>query len=216
MSIRFVIAVALALIAAAAGAAPAGKDDDRAQALAGLDAAAVELRAAAVIWFAQNGVAADDKLVLPRLGDEDPMVRELAERGMWLLWSRSGDDAIDALMTKGQGELGARDFAAAIATYSEVIRRKPAFAEGWNKRATAYFLNDELKRSLADCDQVMKRNPYHFGALSGYGQIYFQQKQYDKAIEYWERALKVNPNLGLASNIEVARKMLGQSRKSST
>jgi tetratricopeptide (TPR) repeat protein len=216
MSIRFVIAVALALIAAAAGAAAAGRDDDRAQALAGLDAAAVELRAAAVIWFAQNGVAADDKLVLPRLGDEDPMVRELAERGMWMLWSRSGDDAIDALMTKGQGELGARDFAAAIATYSEVIRRKPAFAEGWNKRATAYFLNDELKRSLADCDQVMKRNPYHFGALSGYGQIYFQQKQYDKAIEYWERALKVNPNLGLASNIEVARKMLGQSRKSST
>ena len=216
MSIRFVIAVALALIAAAAGAAAAGRDDDRAQALAGLDAAAVELRAAAVIWFAQNGVAADDKLVLPRLGDEDPMVRELADRGMWMLWSRSGDDAIDALMTKGQGELGARDFAAAIATYSEVIRRKPAFAEGWNKRATAYFLNDELKRSLADCDQVMKRNPYHFGALSGYGQIYFQQKQYDKAIEYWERALKVNPNLGLASNIEVARKMLGQSRKSST
>ena len=216
MSIRFVIAVALALIAAAAGAAAAGRDDDRAQALAGLDAAAVELRAAAVIWFAQNGVAADDKLVLPRLGDEDPMVRELAERGMWMLWSRSGDDAIDALMTKGQDELGARDFAAAIATYSEVIRRKPAFAEGWNKRATAYFLNDELKRSLADCDQVMKRNPYHFGALSGYGQIYFQQKQYDKAIEYWERALKVNPNLGLASNIEVARKMLGQSRKSST
>ena len=216
MSIRFVIAIALALVAAAAGAAQVGKDDDRAQALAGLDAAAVELRAAAVIWFAQNGVAADDKLVLPRLGDEDPMVRELAERGMWMLWSRSGDDAIDALMTKGQGELGAGNFAAAIATYSEVIRRKPAFAEGWNKRATAYFLNDELKRSLADCDQVMKRNPYHFGALSGYGQIYFQQKQYDRAIEYWERALKVNPNLGLASNIEVARKMLGQSRKSST
>jgi len=216
MSIRFVIAIALALVAAVAGAAPVGNGDDRAQALAGLDAAAVELRAAAVIWFAQNGVAADDKLVLPRLGDEDPMVRELAERGMWMLWSRSGDDAIDALMTKGQGELGARDFAAAIATYSEVIRRKPAFAEGWNKRATAYFLNDELKRSLADCDQVMKRNPYHFGALSGYGQIYFQQKQYDRAIEYWERALKVNPNLGLASNIEVARKMLGQSRKSST
>jgi len=216
MSIRFVIAIALALVAAVAGAAPVGNGDDRAQALAGLDAAAVELRAAAVIWFAQNGVAADDKLVLPRLGDEDPMVRELAERGMWMLWSRSGDDAIDALMTKGQGELGAGNFAAAIATYSEVIRRKPAFAEGWNKRATAYFLNDELKRSLADCDQVMKRNPYHFGALSGYGQIYFQQKQYDKAIEYWERALKVNPNLGLASNIEVARKMLGQSRKSST
>jgi tetratricopeptide (TPR) repeat protein len=177
---------------------------------------ATEHRAAAVIWFAQNGTPADDKLILPRLGDDDPMVRRLAESGMWILWSRSGDAAIDALMARGARELEARDLAAAIATYSEVIRGKPAFAEGWNKRATAYFMNDELTRSLADCDEVMKRNPYHFGALSGYGQIYFQQKRYDKAIEYWQRALKVNPNLGLAANIELARKMLAESRKSST
>ena len=194
----------------------ASADDDRAQALAGLDDAATERRAAAVVWFAHHGTPDDDKLILPRLGDEDPMVRALAERGMWVLWSRSGDEAVDALMAEGARQLEARDLAAAIATYAEVVRRKPAFAEGWNKRATAYFLNGELARSLADCDEVMKRNPYHFGALSGYGQIYFQQKRYDRAIEYWQRALKVNPNLGLAGNIELARKMLAQSRKSST
>jgi tetratricopeptide (TPR) repeat protein len=190
--------------------------DDRAQALAGLDDPSAERRAAAVLWFAHNGTIADDKSILPRLGDDDPFVRELAQRGMWMLWSRSGDEAIDALMAKGGRELEARDLKAAIATYSEVVRRKPAFAEGWNKRATAYFLSEDFKRSLADCDEVMKRNPYHFGALSGYGQIYFRQKQYDKAIDYWQRALKVNPNLGLAGNIELARKMLAQSRKSST
>jgi len=162
MSIRFVIAVALALIAAAAGAAAAGRDDDRAQALAGLDAAAVELRAAAVIWFAQNGVAADDKLVLPRLGDEDPMVRELAERGMWMLWSRSGDDAIDALYRRGVDEMASGDVEHAIATFTRIIERKPAFAEAWNKRATLYFLIGDFRRSLADCDEVMKRNPNHF------------------------------------------------------
>jgi tetratricopeptide (TPR) repeat protein len=190
--------------------------DDRSDALAGLDDAATEKRAAAVVWFAQNGTSADDRLILPRLGDDDPIVRGLAERGVWVLWSRSGDDAVDALMTRGARELEARDLAAAIATYSEVIRRRPAFAEGWNKRATAYFLSGELERSLADCDEVMKRNPYHFGALSGYGQIHFQQKRYDKAIEYWERARKVNPNLGLADNIDVARRMLARTRKSST
>jgi tetratricopeptide (TPR) repeat protein len=190
--------------------------DDRSDALAGLDDAATEKRAAAVVWFAQNGTSADDRLILPRLGDDDPIVRGLAERGVWVLWSRSGDDAVDALMTRGARELEARDLDAAIATYSEVIRRRPAFAEGWNKRATAYFLSGELERSLADCDEVMKRNPYHFGALSGYGQIHFQQKRYDKAIEYWERARKVNPNLGLADNIDVARRMLARTRKSST
>ena len=190
--------------------------DDRAQAVAGLDDPATEKRAAAVIWLAHNGTPADDKLILPRLGDDDATVRALAERGMWMLWSRSGDDAVDALMAKGARELEARNLKAAIATYTEVIRRKPAFAEGWNKRATAYFLDGDLTRSLADCSEVMKRNPYHFGALSGYGQIYFQQKRYDKALEYWQRALEVNPNLALGENIEVARKLLEQSRKSST
>jgi tetratricopeptide (TPR) repeat protein len=208
--LRIVIAVLLLFTCTAA------RGDDRAQALAGLDDAAVERRAAAVLWFARNGTTADDKLVLPRLGDEDAFVRELAQEGVWLLWSRSGDEAVDALMAKGARELEARDLAAAIATYSEVIRRKPSFAEGWNKRATVYFLTGEMKRSLADCDQVMKRNPYHFGALSGYGQIYFQQKDYAKAIEYWQRALKVNPNLDLAGNIELARMMLAQGGKSST
>ena len=189
--------------------------DDRAKALAGLDDAATERRAAAVIWFAQNGTVADDKLILPRLGVDAPMVRDLAERGMWILWSRSGDDAVDALMARGAQQLEAGDLEAAIATYSEVIRRKPAFAEGWNKRATAYFLAGDPKRSLADCDEVLKRNPYHFGALSGYGQIHFQQKQYAKAIVYWERALKVNPNLALSGNIELARKLLAKGRASS-
>ena len=206
---------ALAALLLVLGSALA-RADDRSDALAGLDDAATAKRAAAVVWFAQNGTSADDKLILPRLGDEDPTVRALAERGTWILWSRSGDDAIDALMAKGAGELEARDLRAAIATYSEVIRRKPGFAEGWNKRATAYFLNDELKRSLADCDEVMKRNPYHFGALSGYGQIYFHQKEYGKAIVFWQRAMEVNPNLDLAGNVELARRMLAQSGKSAT
>jgi tetratricopeptide (TPR) repeat protein len=144
-------------------------------------------------------------------------VRELAQQGMWVLWTRSGDKAVDALMTQGAEQLQARDFAASIATYSEVIRRKPAFAEGWNKRATARFLAGDFKRSLADCDEVMKRNPYHFGALSGYGQIYFELKQYARAIEYWQRALKVNPNLeSLNQNIELARQRLAETRKNST
>ncbi|HTQ01982.1 MAG TPA: tetratricopeptide repeat protein [Casimicrobiaceae bacterium] len=211
---RCLVAAFAALCAAAALAQlPAS----RAQALESLDDAVAERRAHAVIWFAQNGGPADDKLLLPHLGDENPIVRELAEQGMWVLWTRSGDNAVDALMTRGAEQMQARDFAASIATYSEVIRRKPAFAEGWNKRATARFLAGDFKRSLADCAEVMKRNPYHFGALSGYGQIYFELRQYDKAIEYWQRALKVNPNLeSLNQNIEIARKRLAETRKNST
>ena len=83
------------------------------------------------------------------------------------------------------------------------------FTEGWNKRATLYFLVGDLRKSLADCDEVMKRNPYHFGALAGYAQIYVRLEYYDRALEYSRRALKVNPNMdGVRRNIDLIEHLL--------
>jgi tetratricopeptide (TPR) repeat protein len=120
-------------------------------------------------------------------------------------------------VAKGVEAMQAGRFKESIATFSEVIRRKPAFAEGWNKRATVLFLAGEFRKSLADCDEVMKRNPYHFGALAGYGQIYFQQEQYEKAIRYWKRALQINPNMmTLEINIKAAEDRMAESPQQST
>ena len=205
----------LLLCCATLASAQPGADPGRREALAALSSDDDGQRAGAIAWIASNGVPADDEALVQRLTDENPFVREIAERGLWVLWGRSGDDEIDALMAKGAEEMQERRFPAAIATLSEVIRRKPSFAEGWNRRATV-FLAGDLKRSLADCDEVMKRNPYHFGALAGYGQIYFRLEQYEKAIEYWKRALRVNPNMtGVDAGIERAEKMLAERRKHS-
>ena len=74
---------------------------------------------------------------------------------------------------------------------------------------TVKRLHEMTGASLADCEQAIKRNPRHFGALSGYGQIYFGLEQFDKAIEYWRRALRVNPNMsGVRINIEGAEQRL--------
>ena len=173
-------------------------------------------RAEAIAWVAEHGDPGDDTVLRLRLTDENPFVRRYAEQALWVLWSRSGDEAVDALMEKGAEQLQGQQYKAAIATYSEVIRQKPAFAEGWNKRATVLFLAGELRKSLADCDEVMKRNPNHFGALAGYGQIYFQLEQYEKAIEYWKRALRVNPNMeGVEIGIKNAEEKLEARRRRS-
>ena len=86
-------------------------------------------------------------------------------------------------------------FVDALATFNEVVRRKPTFAEGWNKRATIYFLLGENEKSLKDCEEVFKRNPNHFGALSGAGQIHLQLGNLRRALEFFRRAVEVNPNL---------------------
>ena len=213
MNVSRIVIGLFALFTVVTGLAQTSEYTNRAEALKGLSAPEAARRADAVIWIATNGQAADEAVLRKQLTDDNAGVRRLAEQGVWLLWSRSGDDAIDALMMKGGEQMQEGELKEAIATYSEAIKRKPAFAEGWNKRATALFLAGELKRSLADCDQVIKRNPNHFGALSGYGQIYFQLEQYEKAISYWKRALKVNPNLGVEDNIEIAEKLLAAQRR---
>jgi len=207
----------LALLCCAAAFAQTGASADRAGALKGLTAQEAARRADAVIWIANNGQPADEALLRKRLTDDNPFVRGLAEQGVWMLWGRSGDDKIDALMAQGVEQMEMGNLDDAIAIFSEVIKRKPAFAEGWNKRATVLFLAGDYKRSLADCDQVMKRNPSHFGALAGYGQIYFRLEQYEKAISYWKRALEVNPNMtGVEDGIEAAEKRLAARRGNTT
>ena len=188
----------------------------RAEALADLEHAQAERRAEAVVWIAEHGAFDDQALLLKRLRDESPFVRDFAEQGLWLLWSRSGDADLDRLMARGVEEMQAGEHRKAAATFSEVIRRRPGFAEGWNKRATVHYLAGEYRKSLADCDEVMRRNPFHFGALSGYGQIYFQLEDYGKAIAYWRRALQVNPNMvGVETNIEGATRLLEEQRRKS-
>ncbi len=206
----------LSLLCATTALAQTNSPASRDEALKALASPDADRRAEALAWIANNGTPADGEILRKDLTNDNPHVREIAEQGLWLLWSRSGDEAIDALFAKGVEEMQAHDLEESIATFSEIIRRKPEFAEGWNKRATALYLAGEFKRSLADCDEVMKRNPNHFGALAGYGQIYFQLGQYEKAIEYWNRALQANPNMtGLERNIEAAEELIAERRKHS-
>jgi tetratricopeptide (TPR) repeat protein len=180
--------------------------------LAGSDDARV--RRAAVQQLADTGTMADLPVLARSLRDPDPVVRGSVESAMWSVWSRSGDAEVDRLFTLGVEQLALRQLEAAVETFTRVIQRRPEFAEGWNKRATAYFVLGDYRRSLADCDEVMARNPYHWGALSGYGMIYMQLDQPARAIEYLEKALAVNPNLDqVAQTLEVLKSLLLQRRR---
>ena len=203
----------VAVLTAAAPAAFPEPPKSRAEALAALKNADTATRAEAVVWIANRGSMADAPLLHERLRDESAFVRDFAERGLWLLWTRSGDAGIDALMAKATEEMQAGRYDEAIALLNDIVAKKPEFAEGWNRRATVHYLAGDLQKSIADCAEVLKRNPGHFGALSGLGQIYLQLEDDAKALESFRRALEVNPNMvGVEMNVRMLEERLRSPR----
>jgi tetratricopeptide (TPR) repeat protein len=137
-----------------------------------------------------------------------------AEVAVWVLWGRSGDPEVDQLLKSGIQRMEDGQMGQAVEVFTRVTERKPDFAEGWNKRATAYYLMGDFDQSLKDCDEVIKRNPQHFGALSGYGMIYLRLGELENALGYFERALEINPNLkGVEESIRLIRYKLHQDGK---
>jgi tetratricopeptide (TPR) repeat protein len=207
------VATALLALCAAAPAA-AGPREDALAALA--NRGDVEARRRAATALAHVGEMADVPALLGALRDADSRVRALAERAVWEVWGRSGDAQIDHLFEMGVAEMREGRLEDSVQTFSEVIRRRPEFAEGWNKRATLYYLLGEYRKSAADCDEVLRRNPQHFGALSGYGMIWLKLDQPAQALDRFEQALAVNPNMdSVRETIELLRALLVQQRKNS-
>ena len=189
----------------------------RAQALKAIEQDSPQERFAGVVRLAEVGLMADADRLVARLRDESEEVRLVAASALWQIWGRSGDTAIDALYQRGVQQMETSQFPQALTTFNEIVRRKPAFAEGWNKRATLHYLMGNFERSLKDCDEVVKRNPNHFGALSGYGQIYLNLGDLEKALAYFEKALAVNPNLaGATITIRQLQLLLQEKQRKST
>ena len=186
----------------------------REQALAEIKSEDLELRRRGAAWLGELGGPADAAPLLALLTDPDEVVRVLAEHSVWQVWSRSGDKDIDGQFQAGVEQMSRGDEAAAVQTFTKIIERRPDFAEAWNKRATLYFLMGENEKSLKDCDEVMKRNPAHFGALAGYGQIYLRLDQPERALTYFRRALRINPNMrGVEQVIPEIEQLLTERRK---
>jgi tetratricopeptide (TPR) repeat protein len=209
--VRLTALLTLLFLACPADSAPAFSREQARQSLTDMD---VQVRRQAVTRLGEIGAMADTPALRHALRDADADTREHAEKAMWRIWERSGNQQVDRLYQAGVEQMKGGELHKAIATFTRIVELKPGFAEGWNKRATLYFLAGEYRKSLADCAQVIKRNPYHFGALAGYGQIYLRLEDYEHSLEYFHRALAVNPNMdGVKLNVLLLEQLIEQRRK---
>ncbi len=145
--------------------------------------------------LAQEADARVTPAVAALLHADDPDLVALAEATLWQVWSRSGDPAVDLLFQEGLRALATQDWLGAVTTFSRVVEAAPTFAEGWNKRATARYLATHYATSIADCEEVVRLNPLHFGALSGQGLCHAALGQLREAARCFRQALQVHPRL---------------------
>lgn len=146
-----------------------------------------------------------------KLAPTDEAARAV-EAQIWKAWLEQGSPAVQLLMRRGVRNLQARSLDEALEDFDAVIALAPEVAEGWNKRATVYFLRGEHENAARDIAETLAREPRHFGALAGLSHVREAQGDLLAALRAFEAALEVHPRLagGEERLKELRRKALGE------
>lgn len=126
---------------------------------------------------------------------DDEATAKALETRVREIWQRSGSDTADLLLGRAGDAFKREDYARALQYLDTIVALRPGFVEGWNMRATVYYMLDEYELSMSDIEQVLSLQPRHFGALSGLGMIFRELDQPRQALEAFRKALAVNPFL---------------------
>lgn len=142
----------------------------------------------------------------PSLAQEtalDSLFQELSEAGegnhtrvadrVIARFEKSGSPAMDLLLRRGGDALEEGDDRAAIEHLTALVDHAPDFAEGYHRRATAYFRVGLMGPALDDLRQTLVLNPRHFRAMFGVGILMEELGQRDEAIAAYEAVLEVYP-----------------------
>jgi tetratricopeptide (TPR) repeat protein len=109
-------------------------------------------------------------------------------------YSESGSDTADLLLKRARQAIGIENYADALKILDSEIAILPDWAEGWNARATARYLDDDYNGSMADIAQTLKREPKHIGALMGMGMILEARGKKEDALQVYNRVLAIAPH----------------------
>lgn len=122
----------------------------------------------------------------------------MAEADVLSAWLDSGSPTVDLLMSRAEDAITAGDVEHARALYDRCILIKPDYPEAWNRRAALFLADDKFDEALLDINEVLKLEPRHFGAWTGLGLIMEQLGATEEALDAYEEALKIHPNLQVA------------------
>ncbi len=117
------------------------------------------------------------------------------EARIWAIWLQTPSDTAALLMMRAKAAMDAQQMDVALKLLDAVVKLRPDYVEAWNRRATLYYLKNDYAHSLEDIQQVLVREPRHFGALAGLGMIMQDLGDDKRALDAFRKALAINPHL---------------------
>lgn len=167
----------------------------RAEALKNIAAPRTEQRRAGYLRLAEVGTMEDTPVLLSALQDDEELIRGVAEQALWGLWMRANDSTADPMFQMALELMNTNQLPEAQAKFTEVIGLQPEFAEAWHRRGEVMVMMNAWDAAFRDFEHALALNPYHFGALEGMGHCRLKQGDPVGAVEYFTRAIELNPNL---------------------
>ena len=125
----------------------------------------------------------------------DEAAAKHVEARIWALWMQTPSDTAALLMTRAKAAMDAQNVDVALKLLDSVVKLRPDYVEAWNRRATLFYLKNDYVHSMEDIQQVLSREPRHFGALAGLGMIMQDIGDDKRALDAFRKALAVNPFL---------------------
>ena len=117
------------------------------------------------------------------------------EARIWAQWLQTPSDTAALLMMRSKAAMDAQQMDVAMKLLDALVKLRPDWVEAWNRRATLYYLQNDYSHSLQDIQQVLIREPRHFGALAGLGMIMQDLGDNKRALDAFRKALAINPHM---------------------
>lgn len=135
-----------------------------------------------------------DKLLEQLKYSKSPLEARVLEQKIWDYWNKdSTNERARELMFLGIISMEQNELDSALLMFDGVIENDPDWAEGWSKRATIHFFLHDYLASIKDIKETLDREPRHFGAMNGLGQIFATIGEEEKAIQILKTSLTYHP-----------------------
>jgi tetratricopeptide (TPR) repeat protein len=118
---------------------------------------------------------------------------ERLEDAIWSAWMHHGHEEVEAALERAATDIAAGRFDIAETRLAILVRRRPDWAEAWNKQATLHYLRGRDDETVAAIHRTLELEPRHFGALAAFGEVLRAQGALEPARLAFGCALRLYP-----------------------